>query len=48
MSLIEFIEGFARICDKISPVPYGEDKNAYTKEELIMLPLHMKMESIVA
>lgn len=35
MLLIEFIEAFARISDKLSPVPSGEDKDAYTKEELI-------------
>ncbi|KAL4499138.1 hypothetical protein ABPG72_017040 [Tetrahymena utriculariae] len=48
MQLIEFVEAFGRISDKLSPVPYGEDKDAYTKQELMQLPLHMKIESIIA
>jgi hypothetical protein len=48
MSFIEFLESLARVAEKISPVPYKENAEAYDYEELITLPLHLKLESLIS
>jgi hypothetical protein len=48
MSFIEFLEALARVAEKISPVPFHENPDAYDYEELITLPLHLKLESLIS
>lgn len=47
MSFVEFLEGLARVAEKISLVPEGEFPEDYTDEERIFQPLHVKIEALI-
>ncbi|CAD8141715.1 unnamed protein product [Paramecium octaurelia] len=47
MTLIEFIESLGRIAERISPSPIGERIADWTYEQRTMLPLNVKLESLL-
>lgn len=47
MSLIEFIEGFSRVAEKASLLPYGELLQDWSDYDRINQPLHEKINNLI-
>ncbi|CAD8082483.1 unnamed protein product [Paramecium sonneborni] len=47
MTFYEFLEALARVAEKISPAPIGEDASVWPVLARQTLPLHIKLESIL-
>ena len=47
MTFPEFLEGFARFADKMSPIPKGENKSEWNMERRIKQDLYIKIETLI-
>ena len=47
MSFVEFLEALARLAEKKSMIPVGEREEEYTDEEVYLIKLQFKIESLL-
>ena len=47
MNFPEFLEGFARFADKMSPIPAGQNKSDWNSEKRAQQDLYVKIESLI-
>ena len=47
MYFTEFLEGLARVAEKLSPTPLGENPDVWNETRRILQPLFKKLETVL-